>query len=400
MTSDGTSSRERPANAAQSRAERLLRSGTFLAFCAWTFLGLLETTNAYVGSQLRGLPGGWAAWLYALIGNMPWWYFWAALTPVVVMLARRFRFDGDHPLRAAAVHVLAAGLLAIVHLSVTGIVYWTTHGRASPQIDSATAQIRLFIQNYAMLDVVTYAAIIGAVYAVDFYRRYRAEEVMTARLGMRAAQLESSMNQARLDALRMELNPHFLFNTLNAISGLVRRGENDAAVSMLARLGDLLRVTLERDSAHEVPLETELEVLRGYLEIERIRFHDRLTIDLDIAQETLCALVPTLILQPLVENAIRHGIAPRPGPGRVTISTHGENGHLRIVVSDTGNGFSQSGTGDRRGVGLTNTASRLEQFYGQDAQLDLGSNPGGGAAVSVTLPFRTGGEEGESNGNA
>jgi LytS/YehU family sensor histidine kinase len=295
------------------------------------------------------------------------------------------------------VHVGAAALLTVIHLSVTGALYWFTNTRGSLQMPSMVWQIRSLIQGYGMLDLVTYGGIVGAVFAVDFYRRFRDEEITTAGLQLRAAQLESTMNQARLDALRMELNPHFLFNTLNAISGLVRRNENDAAVSMLARLGDLLRVTLERDSAQEVPLETELEVLQSYLAIERIRFHDRLVVDVDVQPNALSALVPTLILQPLVENAVRHGVAPVPGPGRVSIAARRTNGHLVIEVRDTGPGFRENSGKTRRGVGLTNTASRLEQLYGDHAHLDLGTNPGGGAAVSMTLPFRTGSEEGESN---
>jgi signal transduction histidine kinase len=373
---------------------QLGRNGRLVVLGLWTFLGLLESTNAYVGAQLRDYPADWGS---ALIGNMPWWYFWAALTPVALLLARRFRFDGGHAVRSVVVHVGAAALLTVIHLSVTGALYWFTNTRGSLQMPSMVWQIRSLIQGYGMLDLVTYGGIVGAVFAVDFYRRFRDEEITTAGLQLRAAQLESTMNQARLDALRMELNPHFLFNTLNAISGLVRRNENDAAVSMLARLGDLLRVTLERDSAQEVPLETELEVLQSYLAIERIRFHDRLVVDVDVQPNALSALVPTLILQPLVENAVRHGVAPVPGPGRVSIAARRTNGHLVIEVRDTGPGFRENSGKTRRGVGLTNTASRLEQLYGDHAHLDLGTNPGGGAAVSMTLPFRTGSEEGESN---
>jgi two-component system, LytTR family, sensor kinase len=395
MSGEDAASRRRSTQpTTRSAPAQLGRNGRLVVLGVWTFLGLLETTNAYVGAQLRGYPSDWST---AFIGNMPWWYLWAALTPVALFLARRFRFDGGHAVRSVAVHLGAAALLTLVHLSITGALYWFTNTRGSPQMPSMLWQIRGLLQNYVMLDLVTYGGIVGAVFAVDFYRRFREEALTTTRLELRAAQLESTMNQARLDALRMELNPHFLFNTLNAISGLVRRSENDAAVSMLARLGDLLRITLERDSAQEVPLETELEVLHSYLEIERIRFHDRLVVDVAVQPEALPALVPTLILQPLVENAVRHGIAPVPGPGRVSIAAQRTNGNLVIEVRDTGPGFIESAGTSRRGVGLTNTASRLQQLYGKDAHLDVGTNPGGGASVSMTLPFRTGSEEGESD---
>jgi LytS/YehU family sensor histidine kinase len=195
------------------------------------------------------------------------------------------------------------------------------------------------------------------------------------------------MTEARLNALRMELHPHFLFNTLNAISGLVRRREIDAAVRMLARLGELLRVTLERGSVQQVPLERELSFLRLYLEIERIRFHDRLGVDFEVDPEVLDALVPTLILQPLVENAVRHGVARLSGPGRVGVRAARQDGKLILQVADTGAGFQAGNGGTRLGVGLSNTRARLEQLYGADAAMMLDNGPAGGALVTVTLPY-------------
>jgi sensor histidine kinase YesM len=321
---------------------------------------------------------------------MPWWLFWALLTPIVALLARRFRLD-TRRWTAVLIHMAAAVVLSLIHLSLTGVLYYRTHTRGLPQIPNALTQIERFIDGYLILDLLAYGAIVGCCWAFDFYRRFRVEERAAAALQVRAARLESSMNQAKLDALRMELNPHFLFNTLNAISGLVRRSENAAAVSMLARLGDLLRATLDRDAGQEVPLETELDFLAGYLEIERIRFHDRLSVEMDVDPAALSALVPTKILQPLVENAVRHGIAPLPGPGRDSVGAHRENGRLVLVVRDTGGGFSTNGAG-RWGVGLSNTRSRLEQLYGGEASLVIGDGESGGT-VSVTLPCRTCAEE-------
>lgn len=352
----------------------------------WTVFGLIESTKAYITLRVRY---GVAGFGHALVGNMPWWLFWALLTPPIVALARRFRLDNGR-LRAVAVHTLAAFVFGLVHLALTGVLYFRTHTRALGQIPNEMVQIQRFIDSYLILDLVTYGAVVVCFWAWDFHRRYRAEERAAAKLQIRAAQMESTLTQARLDALRMELNPHFLFNTLNAISGLVRRSENGAAISMLARLGDLLRVTLERDTEQEVPLETELEFLSGYLEIERIRFHDRLSVDLDVDPAALPALVPTMILQPLVENAVRHGIAPTPGPGRVSIGAHRANGSLVLEVRDSGAGFDVGGNG-HRGVGLSNTESRLSQLYGEGARLEIANDRG--AAVTVTLPFHTGSEE-------
>jgi sensor histidine kinase YesM len=316
---------------------------------------------------------------------MPWWYGWALLTPLAFALAARYRLD-RHPLPAAAVHLAASIAFAPVHLLSVGWLYYQTHAHAN--VPSLGIMLRGWINNFVMLDVLTYWAIIGGYHALEYHSRFRASEVNAARLAARAARLEASMTEARLNALRMELHPHFLFNTLNAISGLVRRREIDAAVRMLARLGELLRVTLERGSVQQVPLERELSFLRLYLEIERIRFHDRLEVDFEVDPDALDALVPTLILQPLVENAVRHGVARLTGPGRVGVHAARQDGKLVLQVADTGAGFPAGNGGTRLGVGLSNTRARLEQLYGADAALTLGNAPAGGALVTVTLPFR------------
>jgi sensor histidine kinase YesM len=188
----------------------------------------------------------------------------------------------------------------------------------------------------------------------------------------------------------MELNPHFLFNTLNAISALVRRGEHKEAVTMLARLGDLLRVTLERGGEQEIPLEKELEYLARYLDIERVRFRDRLSVETDVAEDSAHALVPTFILQPLVENAVRHGISRSSEGGRIRVSAHrAEDDRLVLTVADTGVGFSTAPGRLREGVGLKNTRARLDQLYGARASLAWENPPEGGARVTVTMPFVT-----------
>jgi LytS/YehU family sensor histidine kinase len=196
------------------------------------------------------------------------------------------------------------------------------------------------------------------------------------------------MAEARLDALRMELNPHFLFNTLNAISGLVRRRDYDEAVQVLARFGDLLRITLDREAEQTTSLAKELEFLRLYLDIERVRFHDRLEVEIDVDPSLLDVRVPTLILQPLVENAVRHGIARKPGAGSIHIEVRHTRAGLRLTVTDTGVGFGAEARLSRGdGVGLSNTHARLSQLYGASATLELAETEGGGATVTVNLPL-------------
>jgi two-component system, LytTR family, sensor kinase len=245
-----------------------------------------------------------------------------------------------------------------------------------------TLQLQLwnFFFTYFVLNLVTYWAVLGAYYALVFQRQARDGSI-------RAARLEADLHEARLDALRMELNPHFLFNTLNTIAALVEREDRGPAVVMLSRLGELLRTTLEKGSDPEVPLERELEFLGIYLEIVSARFHDRLRVETEVTPEVRGAMVPTLILQPLVENAVRHGIARRPGPGRILIGARGRGGMLELTVTDCGEPFAapvpltqpDPASAGRRpaGIGLDNTRRRLAQLYGAAAALRLDPLPQG-----------------------
>ncbi|MQA29458.1 MAG: hypothetical protein GEU82_06415 [Luteitalea sp.] len=226
-----------------------------------------------------------------------------------------------------------------------------------------------------------YWAIVGSYYSFHFYHLAKERELA-------ATQLRVTLTESRLRALRAQLNPHFLFNALNAISVLAMHGEQKAVVSTIAQLGELLRVSLDEELPERVPLAAELRFLDGYLDIQRVRFADRLTIDQEIDPGTLRALVPSLILQPLVENAIVHGIAARSGAGRVVIRTTRDNGTLRVSVGDTGPGFAwQPERRLRKGIGLTNTRERLSQLYGSEHRLECGRGSGGGGFVIVSIPF-------------
>jgi two-component system LytT family sensor kinase len=363
-------------------APRMGWRGRLAVFGAWTFLGLVESGNAYVNGRITGRDRGV---LSALIGNLPWWYLWALLTPAVLWVCRRLRPDRFGPALLALSHLLAGVAFSSIHLVAEGHVFYRTHGHYV--LPSVTVQIRTLFLNYLLLDLLTYAAIAGAYYTLDYFRRYREEELAAAELRTRAVRLEAQMAEARLSALRMELNPHFLFNALNAVSGLVRRADNAAAVEMIGRLGGLLRVALRGDTRHEIPLREELEYLGHYLEIERIRFHDRLSIDVDVEPGLERALVPALILQPLVENAIRHGVAPVPGPGRVALRARtADAGRLRLEVENTGPAIAP-GALESPGVGIRNTLARLDALYCGGASLRLENLPGG-VRATLDLPIR------------
>ena len=371
----------RAGTAAFGNRERLL----ILGF--WTFFGLLESGKAYVGARMRGSPNGLGP---ALIGNMPWWYMWAVLTPAVFVVARRFRLDGSPVAPSLLAHAFAGFAFVPLHLLPVGVLYWFTNARFVPNGLAMDQMIRQWVESFILLDVLTYWAIVGGWHALEFHRRMRVTEREAARLQLQAAELRSLTAEARLHALRMELNPHFFFNALNAISGLVRRSDRDGAVAMIARLGDLLRVTLGRDASPQVSLGRELECLDLYLDIERVRFADRLAFHLDVPDDLRDALVPPLILQPLVENAVRHGIAPAIGGGSITVRARLTDGLLRLTVEDTGGGWQQPPHA-REGVGLSNTRARLAQLYGEEASVRTGSAPGGGAIVTLVLPYHTAG---------
>ena len=328
--------------------------------------------NAYVGRPLQ-LRQTLIAWFICAS-------LWFALTPLVLQLARRFPLDRRTWLVHGLVHLFAGLTLALVQEALFILI-----GRWSGlPISRITyfAALRNQLIFGAHFSVITYWSIIALTHALDYYRKFRERE-------RRALQLETRLAQAELDALKMQLHPHFLFNTLNSISVLM--GEDvTAARRMLTRLSDLLRTSLDSAGRQEVTLQEELDFLASYLEIERIRFHDRLTVRMDIDPATLPARVPNFILQPLVENAIRHGIAPRAAPGAVEIRAVRENGIVQLQVCDNGTGL-RSGNREHiaEGIGLSNTRTRLEQIYGPAHGFDIGQPEDGGFIVTIKIPFKT-----------
>ena len=352
---------------------------------AWTVLGILESAVAYF--RVRGTPVE-RSWPAMLVANMPWWLLWALFTPPILALVRRASPLGERWLRGTVVHLVAALVFSSAHLLLEGVVFYYSVSRFRG-MTGLVRQWSLFFSNYFVLDFVTYWLVVGAALAVTYYGRYHVSALRTARLEANAARLELGLAEARVLALRTELNPHFFFNALNSISGLVRRGENDAAVQMLARLGELLRLTMDRELAPEIPLGSELALLDRYLDIERVRFGDRLTVDVGVEPPADDAFVPALILQPLVENAIRHGITKRPGPGRIQILARRSGAVLELSVRDTGEGLAvRDLTMRREGIGLSNTRARLAEMYGDAASIHLDNAAGGGAIVTLRIPWR------------
>jgi signal transduction histidine kinase len=328
--------------------------------------------------------------------NFPWWLSWAVLVPAIFWLGEKYRLDErDHLSSRIPVHFVAAALLAAIHVSVSALLYYYSDFSYMPAQareflpKSPQAIVVRWLGAYLIMDMVTYGVILGMYYVLDYQRRLRREALVSERLRVQSAQLQHRMVEATLHALRMELNPHFLFNALNSISALVRKKENSAAISMIASLGDLLRATLERGSEAEMPLGEELRLVDLYMNIARVRFADRIKTVVDVPPELRDAMVPTLALQPLVENAVRHGIGETGRPVTITVSAKQQGDALVIQVLDTGPGIPETEDGDRpEGIGLSNTRSRLEQLYGARASLDVSNVSSGGAVATIRMPLQ------------
>ena len=316
---------------------------------------------------------------HAIIMQTPFWVFWAPIFPVILMLTRRFPLERGSFRKNIPLHIAAAFFVSLFHIGVIlCLMHAINHGY--PTNHSYWVHFQTGAQSRLWVHVFGYLGLLGIALVSDYYRKYRDRELL-------ASQLTAQLSQAKLHALRMQLNPHFLFNALNSIAMLTRRNDSSRAVTMIAGLGDLLRYVLEDSPADEVTLREELGFLSRYLEIERVRFQDRLQIRLDVAEEAMDAFMPNLLLQPIVENAIRHGIARKVNQGSIEIAGRKLGDRLILQVRDDGPGL--SGPGGGGGVGLRNTRQRLEQLYGDQFSFELRNADGGGTVVSISLPFHT-----------
>ncbi len=344
----------------------------------WTFIGIVFTLQSYFTSFRSERPMYFSDALYL---QMTWSYLWALATPLVLLAASRLPIERNNWARSALLHVPISIVLSGIVTAIGHVFVWLYWGMSVGRTFSFERMARFVVANFSE-GIGIYLLIALMSYAFSYYRRYREGQ-------LRTLQLEAQLSQAQLQALKMQLQPHFLFNTLHSISALLNK-DPEAARKMITRLGDFLRLTLENSGSQEVTLKQEMEFLTCYLEIERIRFQNRLITRMDVAQPTLLAKVPNLILQPIVENAIRHGIAPRSTPGLIEIEAKQHNGTLRIQVRDNGPGLSKHRTSDilfKKGLGLANTETRLERLYGAAHLFDLSNNPDGGLIVTLEIPF-------------
>jgi two-component system, LytTR family, sensor kinase len=318
-----------------------------------------------------------------LILSLTEWHLWVPMAVVLIWCARRFPFAQHRWLGWLAVMVLLSLVVSVAKIALDVPIQFTLrHDWGTIKFESVLDLFLIFFCARFLIYVLICWAVLGVTGAVDHYRKFRERE-------LKASQLETRLAQAQLQVLKMQLHPHFLFNTLNAISALIHQ-DVEVADRMLARLGELLRLTLENAGTQEVTLAQELDFIGPYLEIQQSRFGSRLVVRLDIDPEAMDACVPNLILQPLVENAIQHGIAPRPGGGRIEVNARRVEKRLHLEVRDDGPGMRESRRpGSKHGVGLANTRARLEQMYGSDHTFHLNNHPEGGLLVVLELPFRS-----------
>ena len=344
----------------------------------WTAVGLFFASYSSLwGRVIYKSP---VTWDYALKTNLSFYYIWACIAPLVLWLGKRYRFERGTRTISLLVHVPTSLILSTFQLVIAEIVVQSF----SPEplhLFEAFRAIQLTFVVYYHINVLTYWAILGVGYGRQYYRKFRDREI-------RAAQLEAQLTQAQLQALKMQLHPHFLFNTFNTISSLMHRNV-DAADGVLARLGDLLRYSLHNVGVQEVTLREELDFLQRYLEIEQTRFEDRLRVKISVDPDVLDFMVPNLILQPLVENAVRYAVATRASGGCIEITAKEVLGQLRLSVVDDGPGLPQGyDLPANEGIGLRTSRERLQQLYGDEQRFTLSNRSPMGLAVTIIMPIR------------
>jgi two-component system LytT family sensor kinase len=324
-------------------------------------LAVSQGTNNYVLWQGRG------TWGVALALSLVTWVLMAAFAPLIAWLARTYTFALGNRARSAAIHVAAGLVFSLVHNTALTAIFSLFLAPETPTFDHFISRFRTSLAFLFYQDVLAYGALLAMF------------------LALRYADLRAQLADARLTALRAQLNPHFFFNTLNAVSTLALQGRRDDVAEIVGRLGDLMRTALH-EKAQEVPLSAELAFLEDYLAIQRVRFGDRLRVEKTIARETLDASVPSLMLQPILENVVEHAMAGEQDMICVNIEVSRRGDDLLIAISDTGPGFAV----DRRreGIGLANTRARLLELYGGRCRFEYGNLPAGGASVRMSIPYR------------
>lgn len=353
----------------KTKAKRLWIIGAVIVG-GWTIAALILSTEVYLRQRLTAHPYPFRGVLtYVLLDN----WLWASLTPLIFLFARRFPLSRTRVLRTSGKHIFFFLLVCAIHIGIADLLKFPL----PPVKDFSGPSIELRFLFTFYSDIWMYWPLVALWSLLEAQRKQRETQV-------RAASLQAALAKARLDVLLIQLQPHFLLNTLNSISALVQKREAGAAEDMIEDLGFLLRNVLQNCTSQEIFLSQELEVLEAYVRIQSVRFQDHIVVQINAPAEVRHAMVPSLLIQPLVENAIRHGAMPLARPGRIEVHAHRDLENLIISVSDNGRGLP-----DRfvEGVGISNTKARLQQLYGGDAAFHIYRNATGGTTATVVLPY-------------
>jgi len=359
------------------RETRLRTTGWAWIAAIWIAGGLFEAIQSVLFMHAIGRKHAWL-----IFGTeMASWLPWALATPLLISLARRYEIIRSTTFRTAAAHLAAFAAISLVAELWFAVLQVLFNPWDYPQQPVFIDTLRTSLLFQILMYLLVYALILIVTYVID--ARENLARQMTEK-----ARLSDELSKSKLAALRQQMEPHFMFNTLNSITGLVRDRKNDAAVSMIVGLSEFLRRGLDESHRSEVTLEEEVEYLHRYVEIQKVRFGERLQVSMNIPAELLCAQVPSLMLQPLVENAIKHGIAKRANGGAVRIAGARENDNLCLRVYNDGTDSPAEWPATHSGVGLGNLRTRLEILHGKGCALQLTRTPTGAAEVVVSLPLR------------
>jgi two-component system, LytTR family, sensor kinase len=343
----------------------------------WLGFGLIDATQTVVMMHAEGMHHPWSK---LFLTSVLEWLPWAVATPFIMRLGQRFPPQALRAPRAWLPHLAACATVGVAFSGWASLLNVLLH----PYDKSPLGPFHvLWLHNFTggiLSFLVIYAAVLAVSYSLDSAARLARQQTETARLN-------EQLSKAQLNALRHQIEPHFLFNTLNSVSALVRENRNDAAVTMIARLSDLLRRVLDDSGRQQAPLAEEMEFAGRYLDIQKVRFVDRLQLSVDIPAELLPARVPTLVLQLMVENAIKHGIAKRAQGGAIRIAAARNNGTLTLSVYNDGPALPLNFNALQSGIGISNMRTRLEGLYGDAFTLNMQNRPPGGVEVSVSVPF-------------
>lgn len=345
----------------------------------WIGVGLFDATQSVFSMRAEGMHHAWLKLFFTLLLT---WVPWALATPFVLRLGRRYPPSRLRPFSTWFVHLAACVAIDLATSTVGAALEALLNPFA---ISGGPAMFsHLFpykVENGLLASLILYAGILAVGYVIDSRERLVKQQIETARLN-------EQLSKAQLDALRRQVEPHFLFNTLNAIAGLVREERNDAAVDMIVGLSDFLRRVTQDSDRQQVPLKEEMDFLRRYLEIQKLRFAERLQVSVNVPQELLPVQVPSFVLQPLVENAVKHGIAKRAQGGTIRVSASRENGFLTISVYNDGPTLTADPQSNPTGVGMRNLRTRLQHLYGSKFELRMQNQNPDGVEVSVSVPFK------------